>query len=436
MHIKTGKQTIRVLIFAAVPVFILLSITFVSAQEGEGTPRSGIRPDAPPYGVRGLYSVGTKEFVIEDNQGTLMGTVWYPALNPDNTEELNVYAYDMGPDMPPLTIEGHAILDAAINGEQGPYPLVIYSHGLGGSRWSSLYLTEHLASYGFIVMAVDHSGDNFLLENTPEMIIDSYATRPNDVRRLIAYADSLVLPGGQFEGALDVQIIGLTGVSFGGYTTVASAGARFNFGGLAAWCAENAGTALDPDPSAVAVPYPILPFSTAGACFIGQHQERLAELRGLESFPEGLWESFSDPRVAAAVPIVPWNAPLFNEAGLAALTVPVMVIDGTADVITPPERDAYRFFEYFGSDNKVLVMLENAGHLSVLNDCSAWPWLGAMAYSFCSDPVWDMDRAHDLINHFTTAFLLATLKGDTDAAAALAPDVVSFPGITYETTGF
>jgi hypothetical protein len=31
-----------------------------------------------------------------------------------------------------------------------------------------------------------------------------------------------------------------------------------------------------------------------------------------------------------------------------------------------------------------------------------------------------MDRAHDLINHFTTAFLLATLKGDTDAAAALA----------------
>jgi hypothetical protein len=31
-----------------------------------------------------------------------------------------------------------------------------------------------------------------------------------------------------------------------------------------------------------------------------------------------------------------------------------------------------------------------------------------------------MDRAYNLINHFTTAFLLATLKDDTDAAAALA----------------
>jgi hypothetical protein len=55
---------------------------------------------------------------------------------------------------------------------------------------------------------------------------------------------------------------------------------------------------------------------------------------------------------------------------------------------------------------------------------------------FCSDSVWDMDRAHDLINHFTTAFLLATLKDDAEAAAALAPDAVSFPGITYEAQGF
>ncbi len=39
-------------------------------------------------------------------------------------------------------------------------------------------------------------------------------------------------------------------------------------------------------------------------------------------------------------------------------------------------------------------------------------------------PVWDMDRAHDLINHFATAFLLAELKGDAEAAKALAPENV------------
>jgi len=59
-----------------------------------------------------------------------------------------------------------------------------------------------------------------------------------------------------------------------------------------------------------------------------------------------------------------------------------------------------------------------------------------MCFFCCADPVWDVDRAHDLIDHFVTAFLLATLKGDAEAAAALAPDAVSFPGIAYETTGF
>jgi hypothetical protein len=47
-----------------------------------------------------------------------------------------------------------------------------------------------------------------------------------------------------------------------------------------------------------------------------------------------------------------------------------------------------------------------------------------------------MDRAHDLISHFTTAFLLAELYQDADAAAALAPDGVHFPGVTYEAQGF
>ena len=46
---------------------------------------------------------------------------------------------------------------------------------------------------------------------------------------------------------------------------------------------------------------------------------------------------------------------------------------------------------------------------------------------FCTDPVWDMDRAHDLINHFATAFLLAELKGDGEAAEALAPENVELP---------
>ena len=41
-----------------------------------------------------------------------------------------------------------------------------------------------------------------------------------------------------------------------------------------------------------------------------------------------------------------------------------------------------------------------------------------------------------MIDHFATAFLLAELKGDAEAAAALAPENVSFPGIEYSSEGF
>lgn len=41
----------------------------------------------------------------------------------------------------------------------GPFPLVVYSHGNGGLRYVSAFLTEHLASHGFIVVAPDHVGN-------------------------------------------------------------------------------------------------------------------------------------------------------------------------------------------------------------------------------------------------------------------------------------
>jgi hypothetical protein len=94
-------------------------------------------------------------------------------------------------------------------------------------------------------------------------------------------------------------------------------------------------------------------------------------------------------------------------------------------------------YENLGRTMKSLVMFEDADHSIFADSCNAASWLiEAGIFWACSDPVWDMDRAHDLINHFTTAFLLAVLYEDADAAAALAPDAVAFPGITYEATGF
>jgi hypothetical protein len=119
------------------------------------------------------------------------------------------------------------------------------------------------------------------------------------------------------------------------------------------------------------------------------------------------------------------------------VSVPTLMIVGSGDTGAKPEFHDYPIYAGLGSAQKAMAVLQGANHFVFLDSCQAASWMVDWGmFSFCADPVWDTARAHDLINHFTTAFLLAELKDDSDAAAALAPDAVSFPGITYETQGF
>ena len=103
-------------------------------------------------------------------------------------------------------------------------PLVVFSHSSGGTRRSSSFLCEHLASHGYLVAALDHSEvvDPRLARpdhETPaerkvrvEAII---ASRVPDVRLLLDH----MLAGGY--GA-DASRIGIVGHSFGGWTALAA----------------------------------------------------------------------------------------------------------------------------------------------------------------------------------------------------------------------
>lgn len=123
-----------------------------------------------------------------------------------------------------------------------------------------------------------------------------------------------------------------------------------------------------------------------------------------------------------------------GQRGLATLTIPMMTLFGSVDPAVSWLTPAY---EYVSSMQKSQVIFNDAGHGIFYNQCEAFPYI--VDYDLfwaCSDPVWDLARTQDLTNHFVTAFLLAVLKGDADAAAALAPDKVSFPGIEYKAQGF
>lgn len=387
-----------------------------TVAEFNGIPETP-RPDAPTYGLRGPYAVGTREFVIEpESERPLPTTVWYPAVRSAGDAEMIVYNEHYPPMFENHLVAGLAIRNAAPDMAEGPYPLVIFSTGLGVSRLSAIYYTEHLASYGFVVIAPDHAGTTFSDRGNDVPSWPMYVQRPQDVGRTIAFADRLSAAGGELAGVIDTELVAVTGVSSGSITTMAAGGARLDL----AKC-------LDP--------------AFAVECSqIAGHEEELAKLAGLESVPEGLWPAIDDPRVDAIIPIMPdFGLYGMDEAGVASVEIPVLIFGGSADTLNPIDLGAIPIYEHVASEHKALVIFENAFHFVLANACSAYPWMATdqgWGYWFCSDSVWDMQRAHDLLNHFSTAFLLAELKGDPDAAAALAPENVVFPGIRYETTAF
>ena len=161
----------------------------------------------------------------------------------------------------------------------------------------------------------------------------------------------------------------------------------------------------------------------------------MAARAGLNETPKGLWPSFGDPRVTVIIPMA-GDSYLFDHAGLSNITVPMMAITGSADTGTPLEWGAKPAYAHAASTQKALVILEGGEHMLFTTPCENQPWISDHPYAdyFCTDPAWDKAEALDLIQHFSTAFLLATLKDDPAAHALLLPDAVQIPGINYTTT--
>jgi predicted dienelactone hydrolase len=394
------------IVFKRLITLILLCL-FLPVASAQAAPR----PDAPKYAKRGVFAVGTREFKIDDKVRPLVGTIWYPALKAADQKEETTYTAGL------LSDKGFAIRDAQPDTKNGPYPLIIFSHGYMGLRLQSLWYTEHLASYGFVVMAVDHPGSTlFDYQNADP--VDNWALRPSDALREINYAEMVFNPkGGSLEGVIDMNSIAISGHSLGGYTALAVAGAQLNFDDLRAWCATKPDPALKPE--------------LACGDYL-KNENAIAKRRGLGDAPKGLWPATTDKRIKAMVALAPANAPVFGKSGLAAIQVPTMIIVGSKDQTTIPERDAYPAYEGISSTRKALAVLENGGHYLFVQSCPPIA-ITLNLYWGCSDQVWDMDRAHDLINHMATAFLLETLKGDKDAAAALKQ--IDFTGVKYTSAG-
>jgi predicted dienelactone hydrolase len=412
-----------------VPVPAAAQATSVPVPAAAQAAPQGARPDAPTYAARGPFAVGYKPLVIgAGTERPLEGSLWYPALNPTGRKEEVTYEIKMKgsawtTDLPTV-VYGHALLNADIDGSKGPYPLVVWSHGFSASAAMNSNLLEHYASYGFIVLAPEHTEqlNNSDFSAVPMAWSDLWTSsidRPLDIKQTLDDAEKLTAPGGDMAGLIDMQHVAVVGHSSGGYTALAMAGAQYDLEAFNARCAQ-------------------LPADDPNTFLCTSHVPKEADMAaraGFDPMPQGLWPSLGDPRVTAIIPMAS-DSYLFDTAGLAKITIPMMAMGGTADTGTPYLWGVKPAYDYASSPQKALVSFVGGEHLIFGTPCANQPWIVKLpAYGFfCFDPVWDKTRVLDLIDHFSTAFLLDTLKGDKAAHAALLPDAITFPGIEYTTT--
>ncbi len=405
---------------AAVIVGLLAQVgAYLLALTSPGGPGYSVGGHIGAFGKRGPHAVGMRRLSVD--QAPMAMTLWYPALEQGPTDISPTYSYAVNILSPDSSIalasyKGHAEPQARLDLPQGPYPLVILSHGFAITGSSYAWLAEHLASYGMVVVAPHHRESL-----DPGVLWRSTVDRPRDILTVLAYVDAEVRPGGEFEGLIDSQTVAVVGHSYGGYTALAAAGARIDTGAFNAACE-----------TARATEGPLVFLCNA----LQPRLNDMGDRAGLGSLHPSLWPALSDPRVDAVVAMA-GDAAMFGEQGLAEVTVPVMALGGTADTDSPFDWGTRLTYDNVSSVRKVEVALEDAAHLIFAGECEAVRRiLTLVSLGFCSDPVWDRHRAHDLVRHYVTAFLLAELGQDQGAAAALAPDGHRFSGVGYRAEGY
>ncbi|HEX7021879.1 MAG TPA: alpha/beta fold hydrolase [Trueperaceae bacterium] len=339
----------------------------------------------------------TEDYLDEARARPLTVEFWYPAVIPKDVAEATVYA-----NVPwlgleePVSFAGRALRNAEPVGSGAP--VVVYAHGAPGSRLQSTRLCEHLASHGFVVAAIDFTGMTY--GDKDEMAyVKGLVDRPQDVSFVL---DRLADTDG-LAAAADPNNAAILGYSFGGYTALACCGAGLDFEQLAEFAK---------------------PKGEDNIGYVLGFRKALEPLRGRQLGFLG------DERLRAAFVMAPWNAPALD---LPRVTVPVFIAAGECDVVAPMARDARLVFERAGSDSVTMLTFLQGSHNLFTDPCLPETRRNEAAWQHCSDPIWDKERAGDILKHSALAFLRVWLSGERTAQRYLTADSVGArPGVRLE----
>ncbi len=237
------------------------------------------------------HPVGFEQVTVRDPQDKPLDVgVWYPTDSKSGRVLL-----------------GLSVQMVAVNGSVvgRNLPLIVISHGNGGAFSSHSDTALALASAGFVVAAVTHTGDNFQDQSyvgAPRWFIDR-------VRHIHLVLDYMLSEWPEHQ-QLDSTRIGMFGFSAGGTTTLISIGGVPNLAQIPLHCAKH----------------------PEFACTLWRQPPGETQ-----PVPTTVW--VHDPRIKAAVVIAPGYSFAFEPDGLSQIKAPVQLWNGAEDTIVPYETN-------------------------------------------------------------------------------------------------
>ncbi len=288
--------------------------------------------------------------------------IWYPSDTPVRTQDLGAFTFEVA--------KGGAVRGTDL-------PLIIISHGTGGSRLTHYDTAIALADAGYVVAAPSHPGDNYKDQSRATDIM----ARAGHVSAVIDY----MLQAWSQRSTLAPSRIGMFGHSSGGFTTLVSIGGNPNLALVAEHCkthvSDYACALVSKQPPDVNVP------------------RRVARA------------SLHDARIGAAVIAAPALGFTFDRAALRDVRIPIQLWRAEDDILLPhPWYD-----EAVRTALPALPALPDyhvvatAGHFDFLAPCSEQ--LASIAPPICtSKKGFDRVAFHRRFNGQVAAFFNRTLR--------------------------
>lgn len=409
---------------------LLFSTVLVVQAQTDAFLAGDLLPDAPELAPRGAYKVGVRTLklinpgqldILKNKDGNvptydrlLTVEVWYPARIPEGQSELTVYDQVMGlannPQRPivPYTFPGRALRDAEPDTQPAPFPLVIVSHGYPGSRYLMTYLTENLASKGYVVVAIDHTESTYRdVANFSSTLLN----RPfddlfvlNEMARLSAKGSKSFLAG-----LSDADNTALIGYSMGSYGILNVGGAGYSQRAVDFFKQASGGSDA-------------LKLRAAGSPAI---------------------TTTPDSRIKAIVAFAPWGMErgIWDAEGLKGLRLPTLFIAGDKDDVSGYEKGIKAIYDGAVNADRYLLIYNNARHNVAPNAPAAAlmkPGVVLNEYMHYAEPGWNERRINNINQHFVTAFLGLHLKKQDNGKYLNVPEKVTdgvWPGFKPRAVG-